>query len=300
MSQDLYRFDIANNRVAAVYEFDDGVWKRKTLDANETATVDAQGKVTLTENKGSYQEVKVYAPTGQANSYALQTKTYTDASNRPLGQGSFQDNSTGTRLQKGSDHDDRFDSSDSDDTIVGGNGIDTVVMKTGRYDYQLSKTATGTTFTSSTQGTHHLEGVERVHFTDTSLALDVDGTAGKAFRLYQAAFDRKPDLAGLGYWISQLDKDANLTKAAAGFVNSQEFKTKYGSNASIDTLVTKLYQNVLHRDPEQAGKDYWVKELSEGRKTMDQALADFSESHENVANLVGVMQNGVEYIPYAG
>ena len=33
------------------------------------------------------------------------------------------------------------------------------------------------------------------------LALDINGTAGQVYRLYQAAFDRKPDLVGLGYWI---------------------------------------------------------------------------------------------------
>jgi hypothetical protein len=35
-----------------------------------------------------------------------------------------------------------------------------------------------------------------------AVALDVDGAAGQAYRLYQAAFDRAPDKNGLGYWIN--------------------------------------------------------------------------------------------------
>ncbi|MDD2546131.1 MAG: DUF4214 domain-containing protein [Burkholderiaceae bacterium] len=350
MSQDLYRFDITNGRLTGIFEFDDGVWKRKTLDANETASVGADGKVTLTENKGSYQEIKVYAPTGQTNTYALQSQRYTDGNNQSLPHGSYEDqdhdgfddddfnrdgyddddmdhdgsedddlrgsdanddlrggagddrlsDGAGNDRLDGGDGDDRFEDSLGDDSIVGGNGVDTVVVKYSSASYQLSKTASGTTLRSATDGTDTLQGVERVQFADKSLALDVDGTAGKAFRLYQAAFDRKPDAEGLGYWIKSLDKDANLVKAAAGFVNSQEFQAQYGANASIDTLVTKLYQNVLHREPEQAGKDYWVQELSQGRKSLQEALADFSESRENVANLVGVMGDGVEYVPFLG
>lgn len=349
MSQNLYRFDISNGRVTGYYEFDDGRWKRETLDANESATVDASGKVTLTENKGSYQEIKVYSPTGQGNEYSLSSQSYTDGnqqipphssyedlnhdgygdgdynhdgyddddmdhdgsedddlrgsdSSNDLRAGAGNDRLSGGRSDDhldGGDGDDHFVESQGNDSIVGGNGLDTMAFSQSRSSYQLSKSANGTTLRSAS-GTDTLQGVERVEFSDKALALDVDGVAGKAFRLYQAAFDRKPDLDGLGYWISQLDKDQNLGKAAAGFLNSQEFKTKYGADASIDTLVTKLYQNVLHRDPEQAGKDYWVKELSEGRKTMDQALADFSESPENVANLVGVMADGIEYIPFVG
>jgi hypothetical protein len=51
---------------------------------------------------------------------------------------------------------------------------------------------------SESLGTDTLIGFKRLEFTDGTLALDVDAgdTAGQAYRLYQAAFARTPDMSG--------------------------------------------------------------------------------------------------------
>ena len=49
---------------------------------------------------------------------------------------------------------------------------------------------------------------ERLTFSDANIALDIDGNAGQAHRIYKAAFDRAPDLGGLGFWINTLDNGA--------------------------------------------------------------------------------------------
>jgi hypothetical protein len=127
------------------------------------------------------------------------------------------------------------------------------------------------------------------------VALDVHGTAGEAYRLYQAAFDRTPDKAGLGYWIDAMDKGMTLTQAAAGFAGSAEFAHLYGANASDTQFVQALYQNVLHRAGDSAGADFWLHALGSSVTRAD-VLANFSESAENQAQVIGTIQNGIDYL----
>ncbi|MBC3920095.1 DUF4214 domain-containing protein [Undibacterium sp. CY18W] len=149
-------------------------------------------------------------------------------------------------------------------------------------------------------GGYEIDSIERVKFTDTTIAFDITGNAGQAYRLYQAAFDRKPDLSGLGYWINDMDKGSNLTKIAAGFMQSPEFQKLYGANPSTTTLVTNFYQNVLHRAPDKAGFDYWADQLNTGKITAAGALASFCESTENQAIVIGAIKNGIEFTQWLG
>jgi len=80
--------------------------------------------------------------------------------------------------------------------------------------------------------------------------------AGRAYRVYKAAFNRDPmegDKAGLGYWIGQIDKGMDLIEVSARFVDSKEFKDLYGTNPANAQFLTKLYQNVLGRAPGATG-----------------------------------------------
>lgn len=141
----------------------------------------------------------------------------------------------------------------------------------------------------------------RLQFADTAVALDLDGIPGQSYRIYQAAFNRKPDLAGLGYWMTAMDNGASLDLVAQNFIDSAEFSNSYG-NLNDVAFVTQLYANVLHRAPDQAGLDYHVGYL-EGTHpdhivaTRAQTLASFSESTENKGNVQDAIKNGVEYLP---
>lgn len=176
---------------------------------------------------------------------------------------------------------------------------DMVVMSGARADYTLVKSGSVITETSKTDlKAITLTNVERINFSDGIVAMDINGNAGQAYRLYQAAFNRTPDQPGLGYWIGQMDSGAeNLNHVAAGFVNSAEFKRMYGDNVSDNTYLTALYSNVLHRAPDQAGFDYWNERIHAGMTRPD-ILASFSESTENQAQVIGVIQDGIKYIPY--
>jgi hypothetical protein len=127
--------------------------------------------------------------------------------------------------------------------------------------------------------------------------VDDGGSGGKAFRLYQAAFDRAPDLAGLDYWIAQVDAGAKLSDIATGFIESAEFKALYGANPTNEEYTQALYRNVLDREPDSAGYAYWSEILGSGATTREQMLVDFSESAENKANVIALIGNGVDHAP---
>ena len=200
----------------------------------------------------------------------------------------------------GSSGSDQFLGSAGNDSLNGGGGID-VVTYTGRYsNFKITKTSTGLIVNDNTkaEGTDSLIHMERLKFSDTAVAFDIDGNAGKAYRLYLAAFDRAPDPVGLGFWINALDTGHSMQSVSSGFIGSNEFKTLYGSAPSNFDLLTRFYQNVLHRAPDEEGFNWWLDAMNRGSATPIQTLIDFSESAENKAQVIGSIQNGIEYQVY--
>jgi methionine-rich copper-binding protein CopC len=80
--------------------------------------------------------------------------------------------------------------------------------------------------------------------------------------LYQAAFGRTPDTAGLQYWTQQVRSGASLDDVTHSFAGSTEFANVAGG--SVSQLVSTLYQNTLGRAPDAAGLAYWSAQLSNG------------------------------------
>jgi hypothetical protein len=195
---------------------------------------------------------------------------------------------------------DTFKGVAGNDVIDGGSGTDSVVFTGTRADHTVAKTANGWTVSSSVDGFDTLSNIERLQFSDATIALDISGVAGQAYRIYQAAFNRAPDAVGLGYWISVMDSGATLNNIAQGFVDSPEFKLMYGTNPTNAQIVSKMYDNVLHRTPDQGGYDFWLGVLDSKGATVAEVLAEFGESNENVAALVGVIGNGFVFTPYGG
>ncbi|WP_374360108.1 DUF4214 domain-containing protein [Pseudoduganella danionis] len=186
------------------------------------------------------------------------------------------------------------------DLIDGGAGVDQVVYHAKRASYTLAATSTGYTLTDQTgaEGIDTLSNIERLQFADTTLALDVGGVGGQAYRLYQAAFNRTPDSAGLGFWISHMDKGMSLNEAASYFVTSPEFIDLYGSKLSNAEFIDQLYHNVLHRTGDESGVAFWLNYMNNGGGTQALVLAYFGESPENVEALAATIAQGFTYTPY--
>jgi len=181
------------------------------------------------------------------------------------------------------------------DTIDGGAGIDTVAYAGSRAGYTITPNADGSYTVAGNGVSDTLVNVERLQFADAKVAIDVHGDGGEAYRLYQAAFNRAPDAAGLGYWINDLDHGVALNDVAQAFVSSAEFNNTYGA-LNTSQFVNQLYENVLHRAGDSAGVAYWTGELDANALTHAQVLAFFSESPENQAALIGTIQNGMTYV----
>jgi V8-like Glu-specific endopeptidase len=196
---------------------------------------------------------------------------------------------------------DRLEGKAGNDTLDGGAGTDIAVYSSARSNYIINKI--GATFTvqdkTGTNGTDLLSDIERIQFSDTNVALDIDGIGGQAYRIYKAAFARTPDAAGVGYWIAQMDKGVSLVDVAAGFINSDEFHQLYGTHPSNADFLTKVYTNVLGRAPDQAGYDWWLDQMNTvPSETPAQVLAQFTESKENMDAVVQLIGNGFSYTPW--
>lgn len=193
-------------------------------------------------------------------------------------------------------YNDRFDATPANDVIDGLGGIDTVLLAGSRNGFQVGKS--GGTLTVTGQGTDIFTNIERLWFTDGTLAYDTAGNAGAAYRLYRAAFDRAPDASGLGYWVRELDRGAgDLAWMANNFIISEEFKAKYGTPSTMpnQSFLDLIYQNVLDRSPDTDGLNYWMGELNRGFER-ERVLASFSESAENQANVAAAIQDGIWYV----
>ena len=188
---------------------------------------------------------------------------------------------------------DRLTGATGNDRLDGGTGTDTAVYSGTRSNYTVTTTTTGYTVTG-TDGTDTLVAIERLEFTNETLALDISGTAGQAYRLYKAAFDRVPDNAGLKFWINAMDAGYSLNDVANNFLTGAEFKTLYGASPTTDQFVTKLYANILHRPYDQGGYNWWTNLLNTKQLSQAQVLAYFAESTENQAAVIGVIQNGID------
>ena len=153
----------------------------------------------------------------------------------------------------------------------------------------------GATFVKSEDGFKILWGVDRIGFQDGTFALDVgEGqNAGSAYRLYQAAFSREPDIGGLKNWVTHVDQGMSLEDAAGHFINSSEFSDKYGSDLSNSEFVDQLYLNVLGRPAEAEGRTAWLNALDSGHQSRNTVLASFSESVENITNVEPSIMDGI-------
>ncbi|AXA93056.1 DUF4214 domain-containing protein [Massilia sp. YMA4] len=195
-----------------------------------------------------------------------------------------------------------------DDALVGGAGNDVLAAGAGsdlvlygglRSDYTITRQGSAYVVNDllGWDGTDTLTDVERIRFADKTVSFATDALGSAAYRLYQAAFNRAPDEGGLGFWIDKLEHGMSLTQIAAGFMMSPEFVNLYGSSTPVnDAFVTRLYHNVLHREPEPAGFAYWMTQLGNGT-SQAQVLMSFSESPENQAAVVGILSNGFDYVP---
>lgn len=125
-----------------------------------------------------------------------------------------------------------------------------------------------------------------------------DAQALQIARLYDATFDRLPDVAGLAGQLAALRGGTSLLTLAANFAASAEFQARYGA-LSNQQFVEQLYRFCLNREGDAPGIAAQVAALNAGTSRA-QLLLNFSESAEHVSLTAPFWLGGIRYVGYVG
>ncbi len=101
--------------------------------------------------------------------------------------------------------------------------------------------------------------------------------------MYEAALDRAPDISGVNFWINQAQV-FSVEEIAQAFLDSAEFEAAFGDPDALtdQELVEVLYSNVLDREGEQAGIDFWTAAVGQEDFSRADLLTAFAISPENI------------------
>ena len=181
------------------------------------------------------------------------------------------------------------------DNIDGGIGIDIAIFSGASKGYKVSTEATSVLVTGDaiTDGIDTLLNIERIRFSDKSIAIDLNGNAGISAKVIGAVLGKtqvqNSSYVGLG--LSYLDKGMSYSDLSALAL------TAVGATTN-DAVVSTLWKNVIGTDATAEIKAPYIKMLTDGMKVGDLVVlaADTSFNTTNI-NLVGLAQTGIEYLP---
>lgn len=198
---------------------------------------------------------------------------------------------------RGGDGSDTLTGGAGQDTLDGGSGIDTVVLSGARANYTLGVAGSARALTDrvGADGIDSLSGIERLQFSDGSLALDLEGNAGVAARVLGAVLGPAAlgNRAYAGYALAALDGGASATSLT---LSGLQFML--GSGYGNDALVRLLYQNLTGVLPTAAEQQYWVQALQAGQfnaASLTLMAANSSVNAEHI-QLAGLAQTGLAFV----
>jgi hypothetical protein len=180
------------------------------------------------------------------------------------------------------------------DTINGGDGIDSLLIRSNLADVAFSVKDSTTTIVarSTVSGVDLLQNIERVIFSDTYLAIDLNGNAGTTAKILGAVFGKESvsnkNYVGIG--LHFLDSGWTYDNLAGLALDAAGAKTN-------DQIVSLLWTNVIGTKPTAADKQPFIALLENGMTAgaLAHLAADTSFNTTNI-NLVGLAQTGIEYM----
>lgn len=192
--------------------------------------------------------------------------------------------------------DDRLEGRGGNDQIDGGAGVDTAVFQGPAALYEIEGSS-DSALVRGPDGEDTLTGIERLEFEDQTVLLNAPSLSPEEARtvayLYEAGLNRDGsiDLLGLNFWIDQREAGLSERQVSRAFLESAEFEAAFGD--AFDTsspdylsnreLVEQLYRNVLNREGEIGGVDFWTNLVSQPDFTRADLLLAFAESPENIS-----------------
>ena len=203
---------------------------------------------------------------------------------------------------RGSAFDDVIFTNALDNQIQAGGGRDTVSWDQPHGQYRISATATGWMVqdTQDQGSVDQLQGVERLAFSDRTIALDLDGHAGTVAKVLGAVFGaasvRNLDFVGIGLHFMD---DAGYS---AESLMQLALQARLGSQASHGQVVDLLYTQVMQEPPTPDVRQGFVDWLDSGQETVASLGVMAAETAFNRANidLVGLARTGLAYLPFEG
>ena len=160
--------------------------------------------------------------------------------------------------------------------------------------YKYKKTSSDELYIETDIGLENISDIKILNFLDKSLSVEdeingifndisnIDSIPSRIYRLYNAAFGRFPDKDGFDYWVEKNTSNIDTYKnTAQSFIISDEFNILYPSDSGNEQYIKSLYLNVLGREPDLAGSNYWLNQIESGFENKADLLMGFSESNEN-------------------
>ncbi|MGZ5786580.1 MAG: carbohydrate-binding domain-containing protein [Ramlibacter sp.] len=179
-------------------------------------------------------------------------------------------------------------------TIDGGGGIDTVFFTGALSSYSIAHTSGGVTVSGNSQ-TANMVNVERLHFSDMSVALDMSGHAGTVAKLIAAVFGSSylgnSQFVGIG--LNLMDSGMSESALADLAVHTALFQSLAGSTSNTD-FVKFVFHNVVGVDPSASDLSLYVGMLNSGQQTQASMAVMAAEASQNQVHLVGV-QGGIDF-----
>jgi len=219
----------------------------------------------------------------------------------------------GTEIEKliGSDFDDIFIGTersewfygrDGNDQIDGGGGLDTVQYSGRRADYDVYVSAfSGRRIVAAVDGesgADSLRDIERLIFSDSAIAYDLDGAAGDAARMIATVFGvnglANPSL--VKFALSAYDEGVAAASLAERLMALPEY-SKLWLDRSDSTVLTMLFKNVVGRVPTEMEYQQLLPIFKIAPQGAVVALVAELPALDEVIGLVGLSSSGIGFGP---
>lgn len=113
------------------------------------------------------------------------------------------------------------------------------------------------------------------------LVKDINAYESQVLDAYLAYYGRPADPAGLAYWVDVLQgSGGDLSSILAPFANSPEFTRRFGA-LSHSELITQLYRHLFNREPDAAGKRFYLDALTTGAMSIHTIALDLLSGAQN-------------------
>ncbi len=292
------------------YTFDPTLPFFKTIwDAGGSDTLSASNftlSCTLDLTPGSYSSLRI--PEASDNGGA--NATYDGTDNLGIAYDCIIENAVGGSANDiliGNSASNSLTGNGGNDWLRGSTGIDTAIYSGTRSSFTIKWVNNDGGYwqaadKTGAEGTDTLSAIERLHFADKKLALDLDanGNAAKALEFIgMLSFSHLKDMSAVGTILSLFDQGNNMKDVSQLAIEVGLTSGLAGSNSNFD-LARLMYRNVVGSEASTDSATALAAYMQGNGGSMSQAdfmtaVAELALNQQHI-NLVGLQSAGIEYV----